>query len=201
MRQVSEKSIAVRKENGQLTKNNKKTSEKKPNATRANKNHLTASEIESFRKMLLEKRKEILGNVNTMGDEALKKSRQESSGDLSSMPIHMADIGSDNFEQEFALGLMDSERKVIHEIDDALQRIEDGSYGICENTDQPIPKARLKAQPWAKYCVEYARKLEQGGTSKETQSTAESSDYELGDKSEDEFPEEPSEDTPDNFRQ
>ena len=148
-----------------MAKNHKKTSEKKPNATRANKNHLTASEVESFRKMLLEKRKEILGNVNTMGDEALKKSRQESSGDLSSMPIHMADIGSDNFEQEFALGLIDSERKMIHEIDDALQRIEDGSYGICENTDQPIPKARLKAQPWARYCVEYARKLEQGPTS------------------------------------
>jgi RNA polymerase-binding protein DksA len=184
-----------------LAKNHKKTSEKKPNATRANKNYLTASEIESFRKMLLEKRKEILGNVNTMGDEALKKSRQESSGDLSSMPIHMADIGSDNFEQEFALGLMDSERKMIHEIDDALQRIEDGSYGICENTDQPIPKARLKAQPWAKYCVEYARKLEQGGAAKETPPTAEPSDYELGDKSEDESPEEPSEDTPDNFRQ
>jgi len=193
--------IAVRKETGQVVKKHEKTSEKKPNTIRANKNHLTASEIESFRKMLLEKRKEILGNVNTMGDDALKKSRQESSGDLSSMPIHMADIGSDNFEQEFALGLMDSERKVIHEIDDALQRIEDGSYGICENTDQPIPKSRLKAQPWAKYCVEYARKLEQGGTAKETQPTAESSDYDLGDKSEDEPPEESPEDTHDDFRQ
>lgn len=201
MRQVSGKGIAVRKENGQLAKNHKKASEKKPNAVRANKNYLTASEIEGFRKMLLEKRKEILGNVNTMGDEALKKSRQESSGDLSSMPIHMADIGSDNFEQEFALGLMDSERKVIHEIDDALQRIEDGSYGICENTDQPIPKARLKAQPWAKYCVEYARKLEKGGTAKETLPTAEPSDYEIGDKSEDETPEEFPEDVSDDSRQ
>ncbi len=184
-----------------MAKNHKKASEKKPNAVRANKNYLTASEIEGFRKMLLEKRKEILGNVNTMGDEALKKSRQESSGDLSSMPIHMADIGSDNFEQEFALGLMDSERKVIHEIDDALQRIEDGSYGICENTDQPIPKARLKAQPWAKYCVEYARKLEKGGTAKETLPTAEPSDYEIGDKSEDETPEEFPEDVSDDSRQ
>jgi DnaK suppressor protein len=197
LRQASGKGIVVRKEKGQVVKNHKKTSEKKPNATRANKDHLTTSEIESFRKMLLEKRKEILGNVNTMGDEALKKSRQESSGDLSSMPIHMADLGSDNFEQEFALGLMDSERKVIHEIDDALQRIEDGSYGICENTDQPIPKARLKAQPWARYCVEYARKLEQGGTAKETQPTAEPLDYDLGDKAEDETPEE----FPDDSRQ
>jgi DnaK suppressor protein len=197
LRQASGKGIVVRKEKGQVVKNHKKTSEKKPNATRANKDHLTTSEIESFRKILLEKRKEILGNVNTMGDEALKKSRQESSGDLSSMPIHMADLGSDNFEQEFALGLMDSERKVIHEIDDALQRIEDGSYGICENTDQPIPKARLKAQPWARYCVEYARKLEQGGTAKETQPTAEPLDYDLGDKAEDETPEE----FPDDSRQ
>jgi len=97
-----------------------------------------------------------------MEDETLKKSRLDATGDLSSMPIHMADIGTDNYEQEFALGLMDSERKLLHEIDDALQRIEQGTYGICEGTGKPIPKARLKAQPWARYCVEYARILEQG---------------------------------------
>jgi DnaK suppressor protein len=72
----------------------------------------------------------------------------------------MADIGSDNYEQEFTLGLMDSERKLLKEIDDALQRVEQGIYGICEGTGKQIPKARLEAQPWARYCVEYARKLE-----------------------------------------
>ena len=112
--------------------------------------------------MLLEKRKEILKNVNEIEDEALKKSRQDAAGDLSSMPIHMADLGTDNYEQEFALGLMDSERNLIKEIDDALERIEQGTYGICEGTGKQIIKARLEAQPWARYCVEYARTLEQG---------------------------------------
>ncbi|NIP22430.1 MAG: TraR/DksA family transcriptional regulator [Phycisphaerae bacterium] len=97
-----------------------------------------------------------------MEDETLKKSRLDASGDLSSMPIHMADIGTDNYEQEFALGLMDSERKLLRETDDALQRIEQGTYGICEGTGKQIPKARLEAQPWARYCIEYARMLEQG---------------------------------------
>ena len=117
--------------------------------------------------MLLEKRREIVGNVNEIEDETLKKSRLDATGDLSSMPIHMADIGTDNYEQEFALGLMDSERKLLREIDDALQRIEEETYGICEGTSKPIPKARLKAQPWARYCIEHARMLEQGLATKQ----------------------------------
>ena len=78
------------------------------------------------------------------------------------MPIHMADIGTDNYEQEFALGLMDSERKLLREIDAALGRIEKKTYGTCQGTGKPIAKARLEARPWAKHCVDYARMLEQG---------------------------------------
>jgi DnaK suppressor protein len=140
----------------------KKPSREKVSATRMKKRRLTAANLEHFRQILLEKRREILRNVNEFEDEALKKSRLDASGDLSSMPIHMADLGTDNYEQEFALGLMDSERKLLREIDEALRRIGDKSYGICEGTGQPIPKARLKAQPWARHCVEYARRLEQG---------------------------------------
>jgi RNA polymerase-binding protein DksA len=112
-----------------------------------------------------------------MEGEALKKSRLDASGDLSSMPIHMADIGSDIYEQEFALGLMDSERKLIREIDDALQRIEQHTYGICEGTGKPISKARLEAQPWARYCIEYARLLEKGLVAKSEKPTLEFQDY------------------------
>jgi RNA polymerase-binding protein DksA len=140
----------------------KKKTSKKTRPKRTKKTHLTAAEIRGFKEMLLEKRREILSNVNEIEDEALKKSRMDASGDLSSMPIHMADLGTDNYEQEFVLGLMDSERKLLREIDDALQRIENKKYGLCEGTGKPIPKARLKAQPWARYCVEYARLLEQG---------------------------------------
>ena len=145
-----------------MAQRRKKASKKKTSSTRSKKSRLTASEIEHFQQMLLEKRREIVGDVNEMKDEALKKPRLDASGDLSSMPIHMADLGTDNYEQEFALGLMDGERKLLKEIDDALQRIEEGTYGICEGTGKPIPKARLEAQPWARYCIEYARMLEQG---------------------------------------
>ena len=154
-----------------MAQKRKKASRKKISSTRTKKSHLTTADIERFKQMLLEKRREILVNVNEMEDEALKKSRLDAAGDLSSMPIHMADIGTDNYEQEFALGLMDSERKLLREIDNALQRIEQGTYGICEGTGKQIPKARLEAQPWARYCVEYARMLEQGLVTEPEQQT------------------------------
>ena len=123
---------------------------------------LRVADIRHFRDILLQKRKEILKNVSEIEGETLRKSRLDASGDLSSMPIHMADLGTDNFQQEFSLGLMDSERRLLLEIDDALNRIENKTYGICEGTGKPISKARLEAQPWARHCVEYARMLEQG---------------------------------------
>ena len=145
-----------------MAQKRKKASREKVSSTRKKVQKLSASDLKRYRQMLLEKRREILINVSEIEGEALKKSRMDASGDLSSMPIHMADLGSDNYEQEFALGLMDSERKLIREIDEALERIENKTYGICLGTEQLIPKARLEAQPWAKYSIEYARKLEQG---------------------------------------
>ena len=147
--------------NEEVAQKHRKASRKQVSETRRKKSSLTSADTETFRQMLLEKRREILKNVNEFEDEALKKSRLDASGDLSSMPIHMADLGTDNYEQEFALGLMDGERKLLKEIDDALERIEQGTYGICEGTGKPILKARLKAQPWARYCVDHARLLEQ----------------------------------------
>ena len=150
-----------------MAQKRKKASRKKTSLTRTKKISLTAADTERFKQMLLEKRHEIVGNVNEMQDEALKKSRLDAAGDLSSMPIHMADIGTDNYEQEFALGLMDGERKLLREIDDALERIEQGTYGICEATNKQIAKARLEAKPWARYSVEYARMREQGLTTEQ----------------------------------
>jgi len=124
--------------------------------------YLTVEEISHYRDLLEEKRREIIGDLNHIEDEALKKSRLDASGDLSSMPIHMADIGTDNYEQEFSLGLLDSERKILREIEFALARIEDESYGICEMTGRGISKPRLEARPWARYCIEYAKLVEKG---------------------------------------
>lgn len=127
------------------------------------KNRLTQAEIAEFKALLLAKRDEILGNVVSMETETLQQERS----DLSRLPIHMADLGTDNYDQEFTLGLMDSERKLIKEIDEALDRIENGTYGICEGSGKPIQKARLEAIPWARYCVAYARFLEKGFAARE----------------------------------
>ena len=138
----------------------KKSTRKKVSRTRKSK--LTAKELVSFRELLVEKLKEIVGDVQHIESGALKTSRQDSAGDLSSMPIHMADIGSDNYEQEFSLGLMDSERKIVREIHEAIKRIQEGTYGICEGTGEPIPKMRLKGIPWTRYCVKFAELVEKG---------------------------------------
>jgi RNA polymerase-binding protein DksA len=144
-----------------VAQNRKKPVREKASPKPSKQQRLTPAEIEHYKELLLHKRREILQNVVEIEGETLKKSRLDASGDLSSMPIHMADLGTDNYEQEFSLGLMDSERRLLMEIDDALQRIADGTYGICEGTGQPISKARLEAQPWARYSVEYARTVEQ----------------------------------------
>lgn len=124
------------------------------------RSRLTPETIAEFRELLLAKRREIIGDVGTLTDEALRSNRQDAAGDLSLMPNHMADLGSDNWEQEFTLGLIENQRHLLREIDEALDRIESGEYGICQATGKPISKARLRAQPWARYCIEYARSLE-----------------------------------------
>ncbi len=146
---------------------------------RTNKSYLTGAEINKFKTILLAKRNEILSNVTCMEDETLRKERS----DLSNLPFHMADMGSDNYEMENTLGLVDSERKLIEEIDDALERIEDGTYGICEGTGEPIPKERLKAIPWARYCVACARLLEKGLLNKTETLNNVTYDYESADGS------------------
>lgn len=123
-----------------------------------NKGLLTAEEIKEFKALLLEKLEEILDNVIFMEEETLRKPRT----DLSNLPFHMADVGTDSYEMENTLGLMDSERKLIVEIEDALSRIENNTYGICEGDNEPIPKERLRAIPWARYCVTCASSFEKG---------------------------------------
>ncbi len=130
-------------------------------APQLSKNHLTRKELDEFREMLVAKRRQLIGDVSNMESEAMRSNNQTGTGS-SSMPIHMADLGSDTWEQELTLGLIENERGLIREIDEALSRIEDHTYGICIATGKPIAKARLRAKPWAKYCIEHARKLELG---------------------------------------
>lgn len=121
---------------------------------------LNKAELDQFRMLLHALRDRLRGDVNQLADEALKKNRQDASGDLSNMPIHMADIGSENFEQEFTISLVETGQVTLEEIDAALARIREGTFGICEECKSGIPKQRLKAIPYTPYCVECARKLE-----------------------------------------
>lgn len=130
-----------------------------PPIPRGKKTTLSKKELGDFREMLLAKRRTLLGDLSGMAEQT---TRNGDSGNLSTMPTHMADVGTDNFEHEFTLGLLESEQALLREINDALRRIDDRTYGICLGTGEPIPKARLIAKPWAKYTVDYARKLEKG---------------------------------------
>jgi len=125
-------------------------------------NSLTKTELKAYKERLLGLRARLRGDVTQMADAALKKNRVEGNGDLSTMPIHMADLGSDNFEQEFTLGLMEAEEGTLGRIEAALERIEDGTYGTCEECGVKIPKKRLNAIPFAAMCVKCASQYEQG---------------------------------------
>ena len=118
------------------------------------------ADMKAYRERLLLLRARLRGDVNQLADAALKKNGGEGNGNLSSMPIPMADIGSDNFEQEFTLTLMQSEEETLEAIEAALERIEDGSYGLCEECNVRIPKTRLNAIPYATLCVRCAEQLE-----------------------------------------
>ena len=124
---------------------------------RKNEAGLNARELEHFRDLLLAKRRELVGDMSQMEREAL---RSGGNSNLSTLPVHMADMGTDNYEQEFTLGLVEKDRNLLREINSALAKIQNGTYGICEGTGKPISKPRLEAQPWARYSIEHARQLE-----------------------------------------
>src|SRR5437588_2471580 len=119
---------------------------------------MTNAELQIHRQRLVDLRTRLNGDVSHLADEALRQNQKEASGNLSSMPIHMADIGSDNFEQEFTLGLLANEEHVLAEIAAALDRLGEGKFGQCEECQGDIPRARLKALPYTRYCVACARK-------------------------------------------
>ncbi len=124
---------------------------------RKNQAGLHARELEHFRDLLLAKRRDLVGDMSSMEREALRSSGNSS---LSNLPLHMADMGTDNYEQEFTLGLVEKDRNLLREINAALAKIQNGTYGVCEGTGKPIGKVRLEAQPWARHSIEYARQME-----------------------------------------
>ena len=124
-----------------------------PGKSKRNLAGLGVKELAHFRALLLEKRHDILGDMNSMEKEALRMD----GSNLTTVPVHVTDMGTDNYEQEFTLGLVEKERTLLREIYAALAKMQAGTYGICEGTGAAISKARLEVQPWARYSIEFAR--------------------------------------------
>jgi len=117
-------------------------------------------DVETFRQALLSLRARLRGDLDQLTDEALHRNGAESSGNLSNMPLHMADVGTENYDQEFDLGLIENQQGTLDQIHAALARIEAGTFGLCVECGEPIAKPRLQAIPYTPYCIEDARKLE-----------------------------------------
>jgi RNA polymerase-binding transcription factor DksA len=104
---------------------------------------------------LLELRERLLNQMSGLAKESAEQ--------LPGYSLHMADSGTDNFDRDFALSLLSSDQDAIYEIEEALRRIEKGTFGICELTGKTIPRARLDAIPWTRFTVEAQAQLEREG--------------------------------------
>ena len=121
---------------------------------------LSKADKKYFRELLMHARASFGEQIQVHVDEALS-SRKDSAGERAGMATHMADLGSDNFRHDFELGLLTDEVDVLEMIDEALQRIEDSEYGVCLDCGAIIPKERLEAKPYARYCTKCKSKREE----------------------------------------
>ena len=126
------------------------------------KSRLTAKDRRGFRDLLVRVHSEITGQISFLASDNLNQSSRDSSGDLSRYSTHMADQGTDNFDREMALSLVSTEQDALFEIEEALQRLDSGSYGVCEACGAPMQKRRLQAMPFARLCVQCKSASEKG---------------------------------------
>src|SRR5882724_6240700 len=111
---------------------------------------LTKAEINHYRRRLLTLKKRLGGDLSDLEEEALRPVGAEHAGNLSDVPIHPADVSSDEYEEAVQLGLLENEEHLMLEINDALARIDQGTLGRCENCHQEISRDRLEAIPYAR---------------------------------------------------
>lgn len=124
------------------------------------KNKFTKKELNEFKKIILKRKEEINDEIRHISEDTLKKSQKDASGDISGYTYHMADVATDNYDREFSLGLASSDRQSLYDLNDALKRIEDGAFGICEDCKRLITRVRLKAVPQARLCIKCQEKRE-----------------------------------------
>ena len=125
---------------------------------------MTESERDSYRQRLRSLATRLQDDYSGLSKEALRVAGGEANGNLSNTPFHMADLGTDNFEQEMSASLLENQGQILDDIAAALRRLEDGTYGKCELCGKDIAKQRLQATPYTPYCIDCARQLEEDGT-------------------------------------
>jgi len=124
-------------------------------------------ELDEYRDLLEILAARLRGDMTQLTSEALGSDREEGASESKS-PTHMAELGSEAFEQDFALSLVENEQETLDEISEALERVKSGTYGVCQMclesgkplTQAAIPKARLRVIPFARNCIECERKRE-----------------------------------------
>jgi len=121
---------------------------------------INKKELEYFRKLILKMKDKILDEIKHISEDTLKKSQKDACGDISGYTYHMADVATDTYDREFALGLAANERQSLYELDEALKKIEEGAFGVCEDCKAIITKIRLKAVPFARLCLKCQEKKE-----------------------------------------
>jgi DnaK suppressor protein len=121
---------------------------------------LSKKELNDFRKLLTLRKDQLLEQIKHLSEDTLKKSQKDASGDISGYTYHMADVATDSYDREFSMGLASNERQLLYEFDDAMKKIEDGTFGVCEDCKDLISKSRLKAVPYARMCIKCQEKKE-----------------------------------------
>lgn len=120
---------------------------------------MTKQQLKQFREALLQEREKFAGEIRAIARETSKNPR-EASGDLSAYTVHMADMSSDTYERELSVNMVSSEQQVLYQIDDALKRLDEGSYGLCQQCGKPVSMSRLKAVPYTSLCIVCQRATE-----------------------------------------
>jgi DnaK suppressor protein len=124
---------------------------------------MTKQKTEAYRQQLLDMAERLDRDLSGVRDEAMRGTGGEAGGGLSNAPLHLADLGTDTFEQEVAADLMRNQQQVLIAIRQALDRIDAGTFGACERCGKEIPEGRLRALPYAMRCVECEAQAEKDG--------------------------------------
>jgi RNA polymerase-binding transcription factor DksA len=124
---------------------------------------MTSKEQENYRQRLVEMATRMKNQEEGVANEALRQASGDASGNLSNVPMHLADLGTDTFEQEMSASLLTNSRQLQTEVAAALDRIENGTFGKCEQCGHDIGEARLQAVPYTRYCVNCAQSAENEG--------------------------------------